>query len=453
MVMQRTDCHCHIFNIFSVGIRAMLEQLSDAANRISREKERMALSLAASPVERVSLFEKLKKLAELAKIFTCDSESILKMLDKHYDGAYRLFPLMFDGDFLLDSVSQDELDEIKQSVRTIRQHIEEQKPKGMLSNLKTSFVSNALTGKEISRISGLLDHIDRELEPKDERGKRLMATEHKDGFSIQYQSILDIKSKPEYNNKIFPFLGVDPRRDDIPGHLKEVGQGKTFAGIKIYAPNGFSPADPVLFDGNDCVFAYCSRNGIPVIAHNSCGGFATPVKNISIKGLIYLPTAIGPVPHSGPYLFTTSLSDGYSVMVRERANLLNHPKIWRKVLEKYNNLILVLAHFGESGDPDTPDEWRNEIHTMMHDFPTLHTDISCMSDEANLNKVKTIFESDETIRDRILYGSDYFLEMFFNSSFDEYLGRIMDIFGPDAFYQISVDNPRKFISSWYNIPS
>ena len=97
MVMQRTDCHCHIFNIFSVGIRAMLEQLSDAANRISREKERMALSLAASPVERVSLFEKLKKLAELAKIFTCDSESILKMLDKHYDGAYRLFPLMFDG--------------------------------------------------------------------------------------------------------------------------------------------------------------------------------------------------------------------------------------------------------------------------------------------------------------------------------------------------------------------
>jgi predicted TIM-barrel fold metal-dependent hydrolase len=258
-----------------------------------------------------------------------------------------------------------------------------------------------------------------------------------------------IRNNPAYRDKVFPFLGADPRRANLIDYLPEVGKGKSFAGIKVYPPNGFSPADPVLSDGEDSVFGFCCKNRIPVISHNSYGGFATPSMNVNIRGMILQPGESLPVAHSGPYTFTLKLTDGYSAMVRERARLLNHPRIWQKILEKHKGLILVLAHFGESSDPSLPDEWRNEIVMMMQKFPTLYTDISCMSNKENLVKIKKIFDENPAISGRILYGSDYFLDMFFNDSFKDYFGRITKIFGKDAFHQISVVNPQNFMQSWY----
>jgi predicted TIM-barrel fold metal-dependent hydrolase len=397
-----------------------------------------------------SIIDKLKKLAELIKLFSGDNEKILGMLDKRYNGEYFLFPLMFDGDFLLDTASEEEIRELKNTVSMIRRQVEDQKPKGMMQKAMAFVDPNSLSEKDSQRISGLLDQIDSQLGASGESGRALLkAGRHRDGFTIQYDSLVAIRKNPTLKDRVFPFLAVDPRRENIRDYLKETGRGKTFSGIKVYPPNGFSPADPVLFSGEDSVFGFCCKNRIPVISHCSYGGFATPSMNVNIKGLILPPGETKPVPHSGPYTFRKTIGDGYTEMVRERARLLNHPRIWQEVLDKHTGLILVLAHFGESSDPDSPDEWRNNILLLMQKYPELYTDISCISNENNLKKIKTIFDENPAISDRILYGSDYFLDMFFNDSFNQYFKRITGIFGREAFHRISVVNPQMFMRSWY----
>jgi predicted TIM-barrel fold metal-dependent hydrolase len=444
--MKGIDCHCHIFNIVSVGLRAILQQIQDTSGMIKAEPPGRMLKTSLAG----SIFKKLKKLAELIKLFSGDNEKILGMLDKQYNGDYLLFPLMFDGDFLLDTATDEEIGELQNTVALIRQHLDDQKPKGMMQKARAFVDPNSLSEKDLTRISGLLDQIDLQLGAAGETGKvMLKAGNRRDGFTIQYESMVAIKNNPVYRDKVFPFLGVDPRRENIHDYLPEVGKGKNFAGIKVYPPNGFSPADPVLSDGEDSVFGYCCKNRIPVISHNSYGGFATPSMNVDIRGMILLPGESLPVSHIGPYTFTKKLTDGYPAMVRERARVLNHPRIWRVILEKHKGLILVLAHFGESSDPSLPDEWRNEIVMMMQKYPTLYTDISCISNEANLVKIKKIFDENPSISGRILYGSDYFLDMFFNDSFKDYHKRITDKFGDNAFHQISVVNPQKYMQSWY----
>ncbi len=444
--MKGIDCHCHIFNIVSVGLRAILQQIQDTTGMIKAEPSGRMLKTSLAG----SIVAKLKKLAELIKLFSGDNEKILGMLDKHYNGDYLVFPLMFDGDFLLDTATDEEIGDLRNTVTLIRQQLDDQKPKGLMQKTRAFIDPKSLSEKDLTRISGLLDQIDLQLDVSGETGKkRLKAGKYRDGFTVQYESMVAIRNNPEYRDKIFPFLGVDPRRENIRDYLTEVGKGKTFAGIKVYPPNGFSPADPVLTDGEDSVFGYCCKNRIPVISHNSYGGFATPSMNIDISGMLLPPGESRPVSHTGPYAFKIKLTDGYSAMVRERARLLNHPRIWQEVLEKHKGLILVLAHFGESSDPSLPDEWRNQIVLMMQKYPTLYTDISCISDETNLKKVKKIFDDNPAISGRILYGSDYFLDMFFNDSFNEYYNRISGIFGKNAFHQISVVNPQNFMQSWY----
>jgi len=447
--MKGIDCHCHIFNIVSVGLRAILQQIQDTSGMIVEEKAELPGRMLKATLAG-SILNKLKKLAELIKLFSGNNEKILGMLDRHYKGDYVLFPLMFDGDFLLDTATDEEIGELKNTVDQVRRHLEDQKPQVKMQKGMAFTDPGSLSSNDVTRISGLLDQVDLQLGSAGETGKLMLkAGKQRDGFTIQYESMVGIRNNPEYREKVFPFLGVDPRRKNIRDYMTEVGKGKTFAGIKVYPPNGFSPADPILIAGEDSVFGYCRKNRIPVIAHNSYGGFATPSMRVDINGMILLPGDTRPVPHSGSYTFTKKLTDGYTEMVRERARLLNHPVIWQEVLEQQKGLILVLAHFGESSDPDLPDEWRDEILMMMHKYPTLYTDISCISNETNLKKIKKIFDENPFISNRILYGSDYFLDMFFNDSFTQYYNRITGIFGEAAFHQISVINPQNFMESWY----
>lgn len=437
--MKGIDSHCHIFNIVSVGLRALLEQLHETADLIAQDKQARATDAAAKSTKlKESIIDRLKKLIELVKIFTGDSEKILSLLDDHYKGEYQLFPLMFDGDFLLDSAKEEDLKGVKDIIGEIRQHLNDQKNKGFWRMLKDFFnPKKSLSQKELAILMDLLENVEQSI---------IKAKDKRDGFSIQYDHLVSIHKDTKYKNKVFPFLGVDPRREDIQYYLPQVGKDQLFAGLKIYAPNGFSPSDPRL----DNIFKFCTQNHIPVIAHCSYGGFATPASNIDVEGYIMPPDKDKPVWHpKGEVTFTKSIDDGFNVMVRERARMLNHPKVWRKVLEANKGLLLVLAHFGENEDTD---EWRDEICSMMHDFDNLYTDISCMSNEDSLKKVKAIFDNPlhAKLKGRILYGSDYFLDMFFNNSFQEYSDRIKGVFDNGSYEQISITNPQKFRTMWYS---
>jgi predicted TIM-barrel fold metal-dependent hydrolase len=421
--MERIDCHCHIFNIVTVGWRLILEQLSDAVS--PHEKG----------ISERGLKDKVGKIAGLIKAFTKDSPHIFKMLDKEYSQKYKLFALMFDGDFLLDASASRQLRKINRQIRD-------------------SFTTEKLTERGIDIGSGtwnqvpvkdediqlVLDFLD-ELSP--EKVTRKVRGIQKDGFTVQYEQIKEMSESPGYKERLIPFLGVDPRRSDIKKYLDQVGKGKLFAGIKVYPPNGFSPMDKVMA-GTGSVFEFCSKNAIPVITHCSFGGFATPVKSIEVNGLIIPKGRKEPVEIDGKYTFRKGLGDGFGEMVKERAAVLNHPKIWAEVLKKYDDLILVLAHFGVGNN-----EWQDEIVQMLYEYKNLYTDVSCVSDEAELRRIKEIYLNNPGIQDKILYGSDFFLDLLFNDSFNQYKERMERILGKKIFDRLTVDNPAKFMSKWY----
>ncbi len=385
------DCHCHIFNITNVGLSAVMRQLDDVILLLSLEKEKKAGSSAESRKNRIKIKENLQKADELIKFFTSGSDKIFDMLDRHYDRKFILFPMMFDADYVFDSANDEELFRIK----------------SLLSSINKKF-----------RI-------------------------RKNGFQTQYQQIRKIADDPEFSPRMRPFLGVDPRRPGIKYYLNKTGLGKLFAGIKVYPPNGFSPYDKVL-TGEGSVFEFCEKNGIPVVTHSSSGGFATPAHSLDINGMIMPAGGKTPEYFDGRYDFSLSLKDGYLNMVRERAHVLNHPLIWNEVLKRYPNLILVMAHFGSGSD-----EWQENILQMMKRYRNLYTDVSCMYDSAKILKVKKICISNPDIADKVLYGSDYFIDLFMAKSFETYLETMRRTLGRKYFLKFSVENPQKFMERWY----
>ena len=137
--------------------------------------------------------------------------------------------------------------------------------------------------------------------------------------------------------------------------------------------------------------------------------------------------------------------------VYERAVTLNHPLLWRKVVEKYPKLILNLAHFGGGkqleGAIDHPEKqelWSNQIIALLKDSNyNVYTDISCFSD---LNILRKFVASPvyQEIRPKVLYGSDFILLLLFENNFDENVREFRNIFGAD-FDVIAGSNPREFL--------
>ncbi len=426
--MKRFDCHCHIFNIVNVGLKAVLEHFEDTDAHYEKLSSNFISDENTLFASHTHIKSKIKKIAELIRIFKNDSTKIFGMLDDHYNKEYTLFPLMFDGDFLLEVYDEADLSHI-------RSLIEEENS----SNENSVLRQFKAIGENDSDV--VLDFLNEFFIPKSKENK--MLSTKKRGFEKQYDDIKYLKQNSEYKDRIVPFLGVDPRRENIKDYLPEVGEGKLFAGIKVYPPNGFSPMDKVLV-GEDSIFEYCSNNQIPIVSHCSYGGFATPATNVPINGMIIPDGKVKPELFNGVYNFKTGLKAGFNTMVLERARVLNNPLIWEEVLKIYPNLILVLAHFGSGND-----EWQDNILRMMKVYPNLYTDVSCMSNFENLVRVKMIYNTNPDIQNKILYGSDYYLDMFFNDSFNQYLNRIKITFGDTIFDELSSTNPLSFMGKWY----
>lgn len=154
-----------------------------------------------------------------------------------------------------------------------------------------------------------------------------------------------------------------------------------FYGFKLYCPNGYSPTDPALM----ALYEYCERHGVPLTAHCSGGGFASFSPSITVHGHVYRNGEV--VPHDGVLEFRHyRLTD--KLRVKEKAELLNHPRLWEKVMEAFPRLRLNLAHFGCQ---DEGTEWTELIYGMMEKFPGLHTDLSCITETAKLREMREYF--------------------------------------------------------------
>ncbi len=463
------DVHSHLFNKNFLAKELLYRLLKEVKKflHIEQEKERGITDFARN---LKNVIQALKRYSHAIKVFTRhDSIAIYEELDKTYKGEFILTPLTFDLTYCFASSPDRSIGAkpeptVKQVFETEMESLfemVEQKAQPLSRDFNTtaSAEDEELWQEYLEEKARFMENA-AELQTQHEEnisrsaGDRGIADlpDTFDGFQEQIRQMIELKNHPDYKDMVFPFLAVDPRRPGIADYAKaNVGKGKLFIGVKLYCPNGYSPTDPLLFgpDGEKGgIYAFCEENGIPVTAHNSDGGFATLSKSVKVSGLIQFNGQLIKLDNE-MLTFKTSILDKDAIA--ERALTLNHPLIWEKVVEKYPNLILNLAHFGGGKQldaaldaPSNHDLWSNRIIALLKDTRyKVYTDVSCFSDLDVMRKFKASPVYQE-IKTKTLYGSDFILLLLFENDFDRNVAEFKNIFGGD-FDIIAGSNPREFL--------
>jgi hypothetical protein len=171
-----------------------------------------------------------------------------------------------------------------------------------------------------------------------------------------------------------------------------------FAGIKVYPPLGFNPwpcdcepAEKLSLKHLECenlqakvelIYQFCVERNIPITTHCSSAGFVADVNH---------------------------------------EDLTNPGTHWAKVIEAYPGLKINFAHFGAGNE-----EWRKTIinHILKPDSK-VYTDFSCAADnnEYYVELEKTIHSSANPglLSDRILFGTDFMINLMWTQSYNQYL--------------------------------
>ncbi len=408
------DIHCHFFNRKVLSVRLLVDLLMILSKNALGIKSENAIRETESAFSRILHF---------VKIGFSSSEEILEELEKDEEG-FIFCPLMFDLDKCVVSST---------------------KRNGILNEMTIAEIENNLIEEltkyvkegNLSEGEELLDYF------KKDKGIDRSGLVEADNFVQQETQIRKLKS--QYPDKIFPFFVVDPRRNE----LFSAGDGEQsivkiierleggFAGIKLYTPNGYSPADCRLLP----LYEYCEKYQIPITAHCSMGGFATFSSQIDINGPVCINEEIKNDQTQLTFKHNRLID---SERVIERANALNHPKLWKIVLEQYPQLKLNLAHFGSH---ETNEEWTESIFGMMSQFKNLYTDFSCVCEKQIFDRFYNNYycKAEESVKQRFLYGSDFYLNILFIGSMKTYLRQFKNRFTPEEWIAIAQTNPKRFL--------
>lgn len=235
--------------------------------------------------------------------------------------------------------------------------------------------------------------------------------------------------------QVIPFIHIDPRRDNYMDILKKSIEELGFKGVKIYPPLGYFPYDECLYP----VYEYCEAYNLPVISHCS------PHNPVHFKGskkdlIRLLSKSKTPI-------------DMKNKKRKELCANFTHPKNWEYVFNDFKKLKLCLAHFGSAEmwgkyieTPDKDDNWFVYIKDMIPRYENLYTDISFTLHREEFFPLLKVLLTDKKLRDRILFGSDYYMvetecnERRFGLDLRAYLGE-------EYFNAIAVINPKGFFGA------
>ncbi len=242
--------------------------------------------------------------------------------------------------------------------------------------------------------------------------------------------------------EIYPFLGLNPanytkgriadllgkyfgeytgRREDFRARLGKFdgdieGMGSHFfAGIKVYPPLGFDPwpeGDEDAMDKVKLLYATCSEKGIPLTTHGGSGGFVA--------------------------------------VDRKDLEKITAVRKWAAVLGHYPDLKVNLAHFPPGkGDEDR----RDQTVELVLKYENVYVDLSCRAtSEKYYRELRKMLdgllaEDVEKLRSRILFGTDFAVNLMWIDSYNGYLGlfsRTMALTQEEKHAFCSV-NPERFL--------
>jgi predicted TIM-barrel fold metal-dependent hydrolase len=441
------DVHCHVFNKDVLTFRILFHLVESLIFAfIYRERKK------ADTKDFMEFIEELRKIYNFVKAGMKDSSvdvynSLQEEYKKEYGQEFIVVPLTFDLYFAFkgsmrmkkkEAVSEEDIasfaDDMKGNVQSLIKKIvlEKSSLSEIIDELKKSN-SEEECGAFKEEMDTMLDFFKEKLENivLDFSDIKLVGS-----FKRQLNEVQKLrKLHPE---KVHPFLSADPRRFNIVNRIKKnVSANGPYYGVKVYAPNGYSPTDPDMMK----IYEHCCDHNIPVTAHCSHGGFATFENTIRINGIINDPVKGLITLKNEKYSFDIPFLG--KNWVDERASVLNDPDIWAEVLKKFPDLKLNLAHFGrwEEGYG-----WADKIYELMRKYKNVYTDFSCVSDYPVLQKYREYWvDASPGMRKRFMFGSDYYLNLLFAPSFNHYLSNFKTIFNNDEFNQLAVVNPRKFL--------
>lgn len=289
----------------------------------------------------------------------------------------------------------------------------------------------------------------------------------RDNYEAQLKELIAIKETMP--DKIYPFYSIDPRRDKqfengVLGEIqKYVGEDKPFIGLKLYTSLGYSPTNPVLFDACDrqSVYSWCEKNQIPITVHCNNEGFSHKLSENYVEGDVYYSEYGEIIPMN--YLDENNILRyhnnnirNFDSLVRERQLLLNHPKLWGKVLEKYPKLKINFAHLGgsqqimEYTNGSKKAFWTKMIIDLVEKYPNAYTDLSCFKvpepEKFNIRDFykKVYLNLPKKVQNKIMYGSDFYMLALYQPDLKEYIDEFKSTFGED-FNRIACDNPAVFL--------
>ncbi len=249
--------------------------------------------------------------------------------------------------------------------------------------------------------------------------------------------------KRDRGDRLLAFICADPRRPGITDLVKRYIEEHDFTGIKLYPALGYYPYDSRLDD----IFAYAQAYSLPVISHGTRNGEV--YYRGTRKSLISLvrDEVHSQVPVKG-------------MNNRRLCDYFSHPMNYEPVLERYPGLKLDIAHWGGTEEwqhylYNPPRDrtvtylsnWFRIIKSMLRKYPRLYTDISFTLGHPDHTVLLNVLLEDETLRDRILFGSDYFLVNGETSERTFSLG-LRSRLGEEKFKKIAHDNPERFFAKW-----
>ncbi|HNW57988.1 MAG TPA: amidohydrolase family protein [Bacteroidales bacterium] len=228
---------------------------------------------------------------------------------------------------------------------------------------------------------------------------------------------------PDYEKKLFeiyPFMGINPKNYSyeeetkmLDKYFSDFSKGDTiderrrklnekmglplkdledendcknrFAGIKVYPPLGFEPWPADIEERKKVGYLYdfCIEKNIPIVTHCGTSGFLADVDN------------------------TRYADPGFQ---------------WKNVIENKPGIKINFAHFGDGSE-----EWKKTILEYINrNESKIYTDFSCNTEhDEYFKKLKETIETcghDDLLTERILFGSDFMINLIWSKSYNEYLG-------------------------------
>jgi len=431
------DTHCHLFS---------KEMIAEEVLRISNNFKDINPEQLS---KRFNNTDVMNILQFISHGIDNDCYELYSHMKKSYGQDFIAVPLMLDltytnvNPFLeTDSENEEKLIKFSRSV-----------------NDRVMKAIKSFSGEKSNKLYNLFEKIQFKL---DNNKKNIF----RDNYDIQIQDLSSLKEA--LPDRVYPFFSIDPRRESefehgILGEIKKhVGRKKTFAGLKLYTSLGYSPTNPILYDNSkgQSVYGWCQRHRIPITVHCGNNGFAHALERNVVHGDVYYPNAgeVTPMEHISKDLIL-KYDHGilnFDDMVKERQVFLNHPKLWRKVLDKYPRLKINFAHMGGNVQVAKytaglhTGYWTKQIIEIVSDYKNAYTDLSFLTPTDSPKFNVDIFYNNlystlpNRVKKKILWGSDFYMLDLAETDLSRYLEQFKLAFGKD-FAKISYENPRRFL--------